>query len=102
MICRIMAQMDCKQYPPGDGRRKKTKKVRPGAAGRRRPWCLRSWRDRVSLYESGMECAIVSGASSGALNAVALAGAKGYPPTVLRTLCDKLVVEAPLPSSRPW
>ena len=29
------------------------------------------------LYESGMECAIVSGASSGAMNAATLAGAKG-------------------------
>ncbi len=38
------------------------------------------------LYESGMECAIVSGASSGAMNAAALAGAKGYPPQVLRDL----------------
>jgi len=38
------------------------------------------------LYESGMECAIVSGASSGAMNAAALAGAKGYPPQVLREL----------------
>ena len=32
------------------------------------------------LYETGMECAIVSGASSGAMNAATLAGARGYPP----------------------
>ena len=37
------------------------------------------------LYESGMECAIVRG-SSGAMNAATLAGAKGYPPQVLREL----------------
>jgi predicted acylesterase/phospholipase RssA len=49
------------------------------------------------LYESGMECAIVSGASSDAMNAVTLAGAKGYPPAALRTLWDKLVVEPPVP-----
>ena len=30
------------------------------------------------LYDSGMECAIVSGASSGAMNAATLAGARGY------------------------
>jgi predicted acylesterase/phospholipase RssA len=48
------------------------------------------------LYESGMECAIVSGASSGAMNAATLAGAKEYPPTVLRALWEKLVVEPPL------
>ena len=38
------------------------------------------------LYEQGMECAIVSGASSGAMNAATLAGAKGYPPDVLEKL----------------
>ena len=38
------------------------------------------------LYESGMECAIVAGASSGALNAVTLAAAKTYPPDVLKAM----------------
>src|SRR6266568_3678697 len=49
------------------------------------------------LYESGMECAIVSGASSGAMNAAALAGAKGYPPQVLRELWGMLAVNPPIP-----
>ena len=31
------------------------------------------------LYERGMECAIVTGASAGAVNAAALAGATQYP-----------------------
>lgn len=47
------------------------------------------------LYEIGMECTIVSGASSGAMNAATLAGAKGYPPATLRTLWEKLIVEPP-------
>ena len=49
------------------------------------------------LYESGMECAIVSGASSGAMNAATLAGARGYPPQVLRELWDMLAVKPPVP-----
>jgi NTE family protein len=49
------------------------------------------------LYESGMECAIVSGASSGAMNAATLAGAKGYPPQVLRELWGMLAVDPPIP-----
>ena len=49
------------------------------------------------LYESGMECAIVSGASSGAMNAATLAGAKGYPPQVLRELWGTLAVNPPIP-----
>src|SRR4249920_1661633 len=49
------------------------------------------------LYESGMECAIVSGASSGAMNAATLAGAKGYPPQVLRELWGMLAVKPPIP-----
>ena len=49
------------------------------------------------LYDSGMECAIVSGASSGAMNAATLAGAKGYPPQVLRELWGMLAVRAPIP-----
>jgi NTE family protein len=49
------------------------------------------------LYDIGMQCAIVSGASSGAMNAVTLAGAKGYPPAVLRALWDELIVEPPFP-----
>jgi predicted acylesterase/phospholipase RssA len=49
------------------------------------------------LYEQGMECAIVSGASSGAMNAVTLAGAKDDPPKVLRALWEELMVEAPVP-----
>ena len=49
------------------------------------------------LYESGMECAIVSGASSGAMNAATLAGAKGYPPQVLRELWGMLAVNPPIP-----
>ena len=38
------------------------------------------------LYERGMECAIVAGASSGAVNAVTLAAAKTYPPDVLKAM----------------
>jgi NTE family protein len=38
------------------------------------------------LYDSGMECTIVAGASSGALNAVTLAAAKGYPPGELEAM----------------
>jgi hypothetical protein len=49
------------------------------------------------LYESGMECAIVSGASSGAMNAATLAGAKGYPPDVLEELWGELMVDPPIP-----
>lgn len=49
------------------------------------------------LYEAGMECAIVSGASSGAMNAAVLAGAKGDPPAVLRALWESMVVEPPIP-----
>ena len=49
------------------------------------------------LYESGMECAIVSRASSGAMNAATLAGAKGYPPQVLRELWGMLAVNPPIP-----
>ncbi|MGP6190574.1 MAG: patatin-like phospholipase family protein [Vulcanimicrobiaceae bacterium] len=49
------------------------------------------------LYEIGMECAIVSGASSGAMNAVTLAGAKGCPPDVLKALWEELIVDPPVP-----
>ena len=49
------------------------------------------------LYETGMECAIVSGASSGAMNAATLAGARGYPPQLLRELWDMLTVKPPIP-----
>jgi len=49
------------------------------------------------LYDSGMECAIVSGASSGAMNAATLAGARGYPPQLLRELWDMLTVKPPVP-----
>jgi NTE family protein len=49
------------------------------------------------LYDIGMECAIVSGASSGAVNAATLAGAKGYPPKVLRELWGMLTVDSPVP-----
>jgi len=90
----VMAQMD-KQYPPGDGTREAKKKFRPGATGRWRAGCLRSCAIEY-LYESGMECAIVSGASSGAMNAVTLAG-RGLSAHVLRTLWEKLVVEPPVP-----
>jgi NTE family protein len=38
------------------------------------------------LYERDMECAIVAGASSGAVNAVTLAAAKTYPPDVLKAM----------------
>ena len=38
------------------------------------------------LYDSGMECAIVAGASSGALNSVTLAAAKAYPPDDLEAM----------------
>jgi len=49
------------------------------------------------LYESGMECAIVAGASAGAVNAATLAGAKGYPPEVLRELWGMFAVDPPVP-----
>ena len=49
------------------------------------------------LYERGMECAIVTGASAGAVNAAALAGATQYPPRVLRQLWEKLAVDSPVP-----
>ena len=49
------------------------------------------------LYERGMECAIVTGASAGALNAAALAGATQYPPRVLRKLWEKIAVDSPVP-----
>ncbi len=49
------------------------------------------------LYENDMECAIVAGASSGAVNAVALAGAKGYPPDVLKELWGKFSVDPKIP-----
>jgi len=49
------------------------------------------------LYGRGMECAIVTGASAGAVNAAALAGATQYPPRVLRELWDKLAVDSPVP-----
>ena len=49
------------------------------------------------LYESGMECAIAAGASSGAMNAVTLAGAKEYPPKVLQSLWEELMVDPPIP-----
>ncbi len=54
------------------------------------------------LYERGMECAIVSGASSGAMNAVTLAGATRYPPEVLRELWGKLAVDSPIPFLPRW
>ena len=38
------------------------------------------------LYDSGMECTIVAGASSGAFNAVTLAAAKTYPPDELEAM----------------
>ena len=38
------------------------------------------------LYDSGMECTIVAGASSGGLNAVTLAAAKDYPPDELEAM----------------
>ena len=38
------------------------------------------------LYERGMACTIVAGASSGAFNAVTLAAAKTYPPDVLEAM----------------
>jgi len=60
-----MAQMD-KQYPPGDGTRQTKKKFGlvlqgGGALGAYEVGAIEY------LYESGMECAIVSGASSGAM-----------------------------------
>ena len=53
------------------------------------------------LYEQGMECAIVAGASSGAVNAVTLAGAKGYPPDVLKEMWREFAVD-PSFRCRPW
>jgi NTE family protein len=38
------------------------------------------------LYDRGMECTIVAGASSGAVNAVTLAAAKTYPPDELESM----------------
>lgn len=52
------------------------------------------------LYDIGMECTIVSGASSGAVNAVTLAGAPAhsYPPDVLRRLWEEaFTAEPPIP-----
>jgi hypothetical protein len=89
-----VAQMDRKQYPPGDDSRERTKKfglVLQGGGALGEVGAIEY------LYESGMGCAIVSGASSGAMNAVTLAGAKGYPPVALRSLWEKLVVEPPVP-----
>jgi predicted acylesterase/phospholipase RssA len=88
--------MDRKQYPVGDDARERTKKFAlvlqgGGTLGAYEVGAIEYLDDR------GMECAIVSGASSGAMNAVTLAGAKGYPPAALRILWDKLVVEPPLP-----
>ena len=54
------------------------------------------------LYESGMECAIVAGASSGAVNAVTLAGAKEYPPKVLRMANFPLVDDPPRAATGPF
>ena len=90
-----MAQMDRKQSPLGDGAQATTKKFGlvlqgGGALGAYEVGAIEY------LYETGMECAIVSGASSGAMNAVTLAGARGYPPAVLRTLWEKLIVEPPI------
>jgi NTE family protein len=44
----------------------------------------------MCLYDSGMECTIVAGASSGALNAVTLAAAKTYPPDELEAMWNGL------------
>ena len=49
------------------------------------------------LYESGMECAIVAGASSGALNAVTLAGGKGHAPKALKELWGMFAADPPVP-----
>ena len=49
------------------------------------------------LYERGMECTIVAGASSGAVNAVTLAGAKGYPPDVLKDMWRAFAADPGLP-----
>jgi NTE family protein len=54
------------------------------------------------LYERGMECAIVTGASAGAMNAAALAGATRYPPRVLRELWEKLALDSPVPFLPRW
>jgi NTE family protein len=54
------------------------------------------------LYERGMECAIVTGASAGAMNAAALAGATRYPPRVLRELWGKLALDTPIPFLPQW
>jgi NTE family protein len=50
-----------------------------------------------ALYERGMECAIVAGTSSGAVNAVTLAGAKGYPPDALNAMWREFAVDPKLP-----
>ena len=49
------------------------------------------------LYDAGMECTIVAGASSGAMNAVTLAGAQGPPAGALRDLWASLQVRPPVP-----
>lgn len=49
------------------------------------------------LYEHGMECAIVAGASSGAVNAVTLAGVKGYPPDALEEMWRGFAADPKLP-----
>jgi NTE family protein len=43
------------------------------------------------LYDSGMECTIIAGASSGAANAVTLAAAKTYPPEALEAMWKGLM-----------
>jgi NTE family protein len=84
-----MAQMDIERSPSGDDTPAKAKfglVLQGGGA-------LAAYEVGAIeyLYERGLECAIVSGASSGALNAVTLAGAKGHPPTALRKLWEKLM-----------
>jgi NTE family protein len=53
------------------------------------------------LYDRGMECTIVAGASSGALNAVTLAAARTYPPDVLKAMWREFAVDPKLPVPPP-
>ena len=57
------------------------------------------------LYESGMECTIVAGASSGAFNAVTLAAAKTNPPEALEAMWTQFgtpKLPAPDPIEHYW
>jgi len=59
------------------------------------------------LYDNGMECTIIAGASSGAANAVTLAAAKTYPPDELEAMwrgfkTPEILVPPPIGPSERW